>query len=240
MSKNTKFIKSIYDDISLDKVYKQQRENETSILQAIAMLILSFLVLDNVMKLKEEEKKTNKAELFLLINSIFILDKNISKKTLETLLIDTTKKVYKYYGGKELTKKQLRDIVKVSFKGKTFSKRIWDNSNKVSKLLKKDIDKFLKGKISVNDIKNHISKHFKVNKYNINRLVNTEISRVINDATILYCRENNLRVRYVAELDNKTCHDCKDYDGMTCKVSEIPFELPQHANCRCYWEPIIE
>lgn len=241
MSKNTKFIKDIYDDVDLKEVYDQEEKNKNSIFQAIAMILLNFFITEGYVKLSKDEKEKSNKELMLLINTMFISDKNLTNKKTEEILTDVSNKVYKYYSGKELTKKQLKNIVKTSFKGKTFSKRIWNNSNKVSKLLRKDINKFLKGKVSVNDIKNHVDKKFKANRYNIDRLVDTEISRVINDATLLWCGENGIKkVQYVAELDNKTCHDCRDYDGLVFEIDNLPFELPQHSNCRCYFEPYSE
>lgn len=241
MKNNVKFIKSIYDDIDLQEIYNQQEENRYNILQAIAMILLTFFIVDGYMKMSEADKNKSNKELFLLINSTFILSKNLSVKKTEEILTNVTLQVYKFYSDKEITKKQLKDIIKASFKGKTFSQRIWNNSNKVSKLLKKDIEKFLKGKISVNDIKDHIEKKFKVERYNVDRLVNTEVSRVINNATLLWCKENGIKkVRYVAELDNKTCNDCKDYEGEVYEIDNLPFDLPQHANCRCYFIPYID
>ncbi|MGL5640828.1 MAG: hypothetical protein ACRDDM_01085, partial [Paraclostridium sp.] len=173
MSKNTKFIKNIYDDVDLKEVYEQEENNKNNILQAIAMILLNFFIIDGYVKLSKAEKEKSNQDLTLLITSMFIANKNLTNKKTEEILTNVTNKVYGYYSGKELTKKQLKNIVKTSFKGKTFSKRIWNNSNKVSKLLKKDINKFLKGKISVNDIKNHVDKKFKANRYNIDRLVDT-------------------------------------------------------------------
>ena len=239
MSKNTKFIESLYN-VDLEEVYEEDEKNKQSILNLIALIILSCLVINEIVKLNVKEKNKYHKELLLLINNSFISSKNKKKKKTEIILTNVVENVYKHYGGK-LSKKQIKNIVKNSFKGKTYSKRIWKNTNKVSKLLKKDIDKFLRGKISINDIKNHVEKKFKANRVNIDRLVHSEINRVINEVTLTWCRENGVKkVIRIAELDNRTCTDCKDYDGAIYDINNIPIELPEHPNCRCFYEPYYE
>lgn len=239
-SKNTKFIKSLYDDVDLNELYEEDEKNKQSILNLIALILLSCIFINNVIKLTAKERNKYHKELLSLINTSFITSKKLTDKKTDEILTTVADKVYKHYGG-ELSKKQIKSIVKKSFKGKTYSKRIWKNTNKVSKLLKKDMNKFLKGKISVNDIKNHVEKKFKANRVNVDRLVNSEISRVINEATLEWCKGNGVKkVIRIVELDNRTCTDCKDYDGSIYDINNIPVELPEHANCRCFYEPYYE
>ncbi|MGL5765177.1 MAG: minor capsid protein [Sarcina sp.] len=238
-SKNTKFIESLYN-VDLDEVTEEDDNNKQNILNVIALIVIGCVLIDNIIKLNVKERNKYHKELLKLINTSFTSSKNITNNKTELILTTVADKVYKHYGG-ELSKKQIKEIVKNSFKGKNYSKRIWNNSNRISKLLKKDINKFLKGKISVNDIKNHVERKFKSNQVNINRLVDTEINRVINEVTLQWCSDNGIKkVIRISELDNKTCKDCIEYDGSVYDIDKIPIELPAHPNCRCFYEPYYE
>lgn len=44
------------------------------------------------------------------------------------------------------------------------------------------------------------------------------------------------RVRWVAEIDSRTCQVCKDRNGKVYKLSKVPAKT--HYNCRCRLEPV--
>ena len=44
------------------------------------------------------------------------------------------------------------------------------------------------------------------------------------------------KVMWNAELDHKTCEDCKELDGQIFKLNDVPPK--QHHNCRCYLMPV--
>ena len=90
--------------------------------------------------------------------------------------------------------------------------------------------------ISVNDIENIIKKHFNTNASNVKRLVNTEVSRVINEINNVQFKELGVKkVIYNAELDKGTCEVCEGLHGTIFKLEDKPV-IPQHPNCRCYYE----
>ena len=44
------------------------------------------------------------------------------------------------------------------------------------------------------------------------------------------------KVKWVAELDSKTCQVCRDRNGVIYRLTEVPEKT--HYNCRCYLEPV--
>lgn len=53
----------------------------------------------------------------------------------------------------------------------------------------------------------------------------------------LVALKNDLRVQWMAELDETTCPYCEDMDGEI--FEEETDDIPAHANCRCTWS-IVE
>lgn len=47
------------------------------------------------------------------------------------------------------------------------------------------------------------------------------------------------KVRYRAEHDERTCHECRELDGTVYAIYERP-DLPRHYHCRCWLEPVVE
>lgn len=47
------------------------------------------------------------------------------------------------------------------------------------------------------------------------------------------------KVRYVAEEDERTCHECREMNGKVYPIHEAP-DLPRHYHCRCCLEPVID
>lgn len=47
------------------------------------------------------------------------------------------------------------------------------------------------------------------------------------------------KVRYMAEDDEHTCHECREMNGKVYPIEEAP-DLPRHYHCRCWLEPVID
>lgn len=240
MTDEEKFIESLYEeaDESLKEVYRQQRESRNDILKEIAMIMLAYNVLDQIMNIN----RTDKEKLYKkLSNLIVIAYETVGTKEIEILnsiLESTVKKTFEFYSyNAEL--KTVKKIVEDNFKGKVFSERVWENQDEVSKRLHLQIKNFLDGKINVNQIKKDIEKTFNTSAYNAKRLVTTEVSRCQNDAFRRFCEETNVKkIKRNATLDAKVCNDCAEYDGKIYSLDKAP-SLPQHPNCRCFFT-IIE
>ncbi|MGJ8739812.1 minor capsid protein [Clostridium botulinum] len=234
--KELEFIESLYDEANeeLKKVYKKQKDARDNLLKEIAMIMLTYTILDGIMSISKNDKdKTYKKISNIILNGHKDVGKN-QINIINSILNSTVNKTfdsYSYNAGL----KDVRNIIESNFKGKHFSERVWDNENEVSKHLHKQIKQFLNGKINVNQIKKDIEKTFNSNAYNSKRLVETEVNRCSSNAFDRFCKETGVKkVRYNATLDNRSCSDCAQYHD---KVFDFDnkIELPRHPLCRCFY-----
>jgi SPP1 gp7 family putative phage head morphogenesis protein len=60
---------------------------------------------------------------------------------------------------------------------------------------------------------------------------------VVDEATLqAYTDMGVEKVKWVAELDSRTCKVCRDRNGVIYELSKVPSKT--HYNCRCYLEPV--
>lgn len=60
---------------------------------------------------------------------------------------------------------------------------------------------------------------------------------VVDEATIQAYEDLGVdKVRWVAELDSRTCKVCRERNGRVYQLSKVPSKT--HYNCRCYLEPV--
>lgn len=239
MTEEEKFIEGLYDEAEeeMKQVYEKQKENEKELLKEIALIMLTYTVLESVMSLSLAQRNKELIRLTKATKKATKGQATLQEETIFNILTSITGKTFKFYSyNKGL--KDVRKIIEANFKGKHFSTRVWDNEQEVSKYLEKQVKKFLDGKIGVNDIKKNIQKGFKASKDNAERLVTTEVSRCSSSAFDRFCKEVGVeKVRYNAILDSKTCPKCSPNDGKPFDFDE-KIELPQHAFCRCFYEII--
>lgn len=236
LTKEEKFIESLYKlaEKQLQKIYKFKRVSRDAILQEIANVLLTYTIANDVMVMDRAtiEKEYNKMS--KLVNDIAKGEAASQEKIIEELLSTVVKETFSFYNyNKGL--KDVKKIIESNFKGKHFSERVWNNEKNVANYLNKQINSFINGKISVNQIKKDIEKTFNASAYNAKRLVTTEVSRCQNEAFRKLCEETNVKkVKRNAILDSKTCDDCYPLNG---KVYELK-EMPQisHPMCRCFYE----
>lgn len=236
MTDEEKFIESLYEEAEneLKKVYSQQKESRDELLKEIAMIMLTYTILDGLMNIK----KNDKDEIYKKLSELTIINyKNISNKEVEVLnniLESTVKKTFNFYSY-NADLKDIKHIIESNFKGKHFSERVWENENEVAKYLHKQVNNFLNGKINVNQIKKDIEKTFNTSAYNAKRLVTTEVSRCQNEAFRKLCEETNVKkVKRNAILDSKTCDDCYPLNGRVYELKDMP--QISHPMCRCFYE----
>ncbi|MDS1004178.1 phage minor head protein [Clostridium sporogenes] len=239
MNKDERFIKGLYDEAEeeMGVVYDKQKENREELLKEIALIMLTYTVLKDVMNLKPKDRNKEFARLTNIIGNATRGQAALQEKTIFNILTDITGKTFNFYSY-NANLKDVRKIVESNFKGKHFSTRVWDNEQKVSKYLESQIKNFLDGKIGVNDIKKNIEEGFYASKHNAERLVETEINRCSSTAFNRFCEEVGVeKVRYNAILDGRTCPKCSPHHDKPFDFDK-KIELPQHARCRCFYEII--
>lgn len=236
MTDEEKFIESLYEEANeqLKEVYKEQKEAKDELLQEIALIMLTYNILDGFMSIK----KNDKDKIYKNLSGLIIANyKNIGKNqvnVLNDILKFTVNKTFEFYNY-NVNLKDVRKIIESNFKGKHFSERIWSNEKNIVNHLHKQIKGFINGEVNVNQIKKNIEKTFNVSAYNAKRLVTTEVSRCQNEAFRKLCEETNVKkVKRNAILDSKTCDDCYPLNG---KIYELK-DMPQisHPMCRCFYE----
>lgn len=236
MTDEEKFVEDLYEEANeqLKEVYKEQKEIRNELLQEIAMIMLTYTIIDGVMSISSP----NKDSVYKKISKMIIIRQQYgSKKEIEILnniLESTVKKTFNFYSY-NADLKDIRKIIESNFKGKHFSQRIWENENEVTKYLHKQVKNFLNGKINVNQIKKDIEKTFNTSAYNAKRLVTTEVSRCQNEAFISFCKETGVKkVKRNETLDSKTCEKCRSLHGKIYDLDKAPGII--HPLCRGFNE----
>ena len=236
MTKEEFFIEDLYEEANEDlkEVHKEQKESMDELLQEIAIIMLTYTVLDGLMSMKQNDKDKIYKKLSKLIIANY---KSTGRKEIEVLnniLESTVNKTFKFYSYNAKLK-DVKKIIANNFKGKHFSERVWSNEQEVAKHLHKQVNEFLNGKINVNKIKKDIEKTFNTSAYNSKRLVETEVNRCSSSAFDRFCKEVGVKkVRYNATLDNRLCNDCAQYHDKVFKFNE-KIEVPRHPCCRCFY-----
>lgn len=232
-----KFVQGLYDDAEeeLKEVYKQQGTNMRELLNEIAMILLTYNIVDNVLNLSNKEKNTLYKGLSSEILNMFSNETKETTRKVDSILSKVAKDNLESYGIKS-HKQEVLDIINRNLDGKHYSDRIWDNENDVSKRLHKEVKDFLDGKVNANQIKSRIEKQFDANKYNVTRLVDTEIARVESDITEKYFRDYGIKkVKYNACLCN-TCDRCmNDHEKIFDVDDPNRPRLPRHPQCKCFY-----
>lgn len=232
MTKEEKFIQSLYDEANeeLKEVYKEQRENRDELLREIALIMLTYTIIDGLMSLRSRDKRKEYKRLSKLITSTTRSQKGTQTRVINNILNNTVRNTFNFYSYNA----SLKDVTKIidnNFKGKHFSSRVWDNEKKVAEHLHKQVKNFLDGKVNVNQIKKDIEKTFNSNAYEARRLVEAEVNRCEDEAFKKFCKETGVkRVRRNEVLDRRTCSECADLDGKIYDLSDAPGTV--HPFCR--------
>ncbi|WP_460265234.1 minor capsid protein [Clostridium sporogenes] len=232
MTREEKFIQSLYDEANeqLKEVYKEQKENRDELLREIALIMLTYTVLDSLMSLKSRDKHKEYKRLSKLITSTTQIQKGTQTRLINNILNNTVRNTFDFYSYNARLK-DVKKIIENNFKGKHFSKRVWDNEKKVAEHLHKQVKKFLDGKVNVNQIKKDIEKTYNSSAYEAKRLTETEVNRCEDEAFRKFCKEVGVKkVRRNEILDRRTCSECAALDAKIYNLDEAPGVV--HPLCR--------
>lgn len=135
-----------------------------------------------------------------------------------------------------LDQEAIEDIIRTPWSGKQFSKRIWNNTIKLSKVLKKEIsDAIIRG-INAREMATVISKKMNSGYKQAITLVRSELNYVNNQAGLKSIKESGgQEYRFIATLDRRTSEKCRKLDNTIHKVDEgVPGSNmpPMHPRCR--------
>ncbi|NFG25986.1 phage head morphogenesis protein [Clostridium botulinum] len=239
MDKNSEleFVENLYNeaDEQLKEVYKVQKFNRDELLKEIGNILLIYTISEGVMNMSKQERDKEYIKLFKIIKTFRNSSVKKQEEVVTNILNNTVKSTYNFYSY-NFKLKDVKKIIDNNFKGKHFSTRVWDNETEVAKRLHSQCQEFLKGKVSVNQIKKDIETTFNTSAYNAKRLTETEVARCEYQSFSRFCKETDVkRLRYNATLDNRTCGDCGSNDGSIYDFGK-ELDLPRHPRCRCFYE----
>lgn len=239
-------------DEEILELHKEQKENRDSILNQIAKIMLSYPIIESIMSIGGSDKLKLKKQLNTLIQNK--IQSELNSETLKTkeLLKSTGKNKYDInnyindigmnvnWDIKPIKDKTLNDIINKKVDDKTWDDRLWNNKNDLQKDLKTEIDNFLNGKTTVNEIEDKIKKKYNENAYESKRLVQDNVARVQEGVNEQWRQDHNVKwVLYMATLCHKTCGKCSQYDGKDYPANKKPVDLPQHPFCKCTYVNLL-
>lgn len=243
------FVKSLFENsyFNLEEINKKKEEDKKELLNEIGWLLLVYFIEDGFLKIPKLTQNKLYKKFSNQILEMFSNETEQERATVTEILENTLHESSIFYDLEfkvglnktakvtgELINKDAQKFIKRKYKGSTFSKRIWENNNEISKELQNEIEKLLKGETSVNKIKKNIEARFETSKYNAKRLVDTEVARVHDEVFKKYCKDNGVEeLIYNATLCN-TCKDCRKDHNKVFKIDEAP-RLPRHPFCKCYF-----
>lgn len=230
------FIEGLYDYAEEEIKEVSSKEEQEEILQKVAMILLTYTIVDNILDLNRKDK----VYIYSTFKKLFkenLTETIDNQSTKITSILDyVSKNTNNFYGG-SANKKDLDKILNTPYKGEKYLTRVKDNAEEIYKKLQNVIYKFLNGKIDANDIKNEILKIYKFKDYAFKRLVETELSRVEKE-TFLFNSKEKLLTRN-AILDGQACEHCASLHGKIYTVKEAENE-EFHPKCRCYFTEFEE
>jgi hypothetical protein len=185
------------------EIYKLQKDHQESLLDLIAKVLLSYTILDSVVKLSTNDRNKLRKEFSNKISSISKEQYRTEKSIMESIFEESTKQ--KYYSTayvmnigvnfklQKLTDEEIHKIVSEKINSESWSDRLWNNKKDFEKTLKLEIENFLQGKTNVNKIKKVVKDRFNQNAFNTHRLVQTEVTKCQSAANDLFAEEHGIR-----------------------------------------------
>lgn len=127
-------------------------------------------------------------------------------------------------------------LIRIPWNGRNYSERIWNNTQKLSETLKDEVlQAVLTGK-KEKDVTDELINRFNVSEFESKRLIRTETAHINNEMEALSYEEADIeKYRFVAVLDTRTSHICREHDYKVYKVSERQVGVnypPLHPFCR--------
>lgn len=231
------------------EIYGEQKEGLKKLLNELGEILLTFNIVDSVLKLTNKEKIRIKTKLNEIISNSFKKQGDLERKKINQILKDAIsnnyyKKIYILSLGAKADIKKINDkivekIINGAVEGKNWTYRSWTNKKELENILKRDINRFLNGEITVNDIKAQVEKRFNTNAYVTNRLIDNEIARCQFEINDYFANEYGIEEQqFMAILDKRTTEKCRNLNGKVFKVNDPNKpKIPQdtHVGCRsCY------
>ncbi|MGL5569623.1 MAG: minor capsid protein [Cetobacterium sp.] len=130
----------------------------------------------------------------------------------------------------------VEDILKYPWCGKNFSSTIWDNRDKLKKVLRSELTQMIIQGKGAKDVAKSFAAKMGTDFKNAQRVINTEHSYIMNEASFKSYKETGVeKYQFLATLDDKTSKICQKYDLeiIDLEKKKIGENFPPlHVNCR--------
>ena len=120
-----------------------------------------------------------------------------------------------------INNKTIERILSYEWSGNNYSGRIWNNKQQLSKTIKEEIIQMVIQGRDSRTIAKRVATRMNASYKNAVRLVQTEHSYVMNEASKYTYEDLNIeKYEFLATLDSRTCSVCGKLDGKVFELSE--------------------
>lgn len=120
--------------------------------------------------------------------------------------------------------------------GKNYSARVWKNTEKLAKVIKREVTNGIHRGLSVDKMAKHVQDTMESGRKEAVRLVRTEMNYVNNQANLDSIKDAEMPYyKFIAVVDERTSNVCKSHNKEVYKIEEAVSGVnlpPLHANCR--------
>ena len=138
----------------------------------------------------------------------------------------------------------IKNILTFPWSGRHYSQRLWSNRTKLKNIMVEELTQMIIQGKGVRETSKALSKRLDADLKNCVRLIHTEHSYFMGEATYKAYDELGVeKYQFVATLDNRTSEICQKLDG---KVFDMKDRIvgvnasPMHPRCRSCEIPYIE
>ena len=120
-----------------------------------------------------------------------------------------------------INNKTVERVLSYPWSGSNYSDRIWENKRLLSKTIKNEMTQMIIRGESSKKVAARVSEKMNTSYKNAVRLVQTEHSYVMNEASKYTYEDLNIeQYEFLATLDSRTCSVCGKFDGKVFKLTE--------------------
>ena len=132
---------------------------------------------------------------------------------------------------------QVKAALNAEFEGKDYSKRLWGDTEKLAQELKEAVRSSIINGEGDRETARKFAQRMGVHFSHALRLIRTETSRIVNEATLDRYRQAGVKYyKWVAIHDGRTCGKCLKKDGKLFPIADKRIGVnfpPLHPHCRC-------
>ena len=186
------------------------------------------------------------AQVDAILRQLYAIDYQAeAEKTMEEVYGDTYYRTWynidQYHGFHEefahVEPRTIETLLKYPFNGANFSERLWKQKDHLQSQIMESLTTMLVQGTPPHNLADDFAKKLNAKKYDAYRLLHTEYSYVVSEATHAGYKEDGVeQYQILAALDSKTCGICGRLDGKIYPVSEAVTgknKPPFHPFCRC-------